>query len=168
MVGTPLGLSRPMSKVTDYGAGLQPVSVQMAQAFGEGDKAALTLGNHMQTIFAQATESLASGFLRAFGMADNLANRLIASLIEGFAQLGLGMLASSMSAGASTNIFTVLGAMLFSTKPGATPVNAIGTSARLGSSPALNTMISVVPIVNNTGLAVQVEIGNRVNARRRT
>lgn len=133
-----------------------------------------------------ATQGLTQGFIKAFNLGEGLLGQFAASMLATFAQIGtkalignvlsmipgLGFLSAVGFAEGGILTEPVVGVGVKSGRvhtfaergpESFSPMNAIGQMARYDSRPSMRPSISVVPIVNNTGLAVQVEVGNRIN-----
>ena len=148
-----------------------------------------SLTDSMQNGFQEATSYLAQGFAQAFGLGNSLLDRMISTFATSALTALPGMIANLLTAGATGNIFTALGALLnldsggVITEPVAgvgmksgrpyqiawngqperiSPINSVGQAGRYGSqSMSINPSVSVHPIESNYGLAVRVEIGQK-------
>jgi hypothetical protein len=169
---------------------IEPMTAGISQA----QIAVNSLTDSMQNGFQEATSYLAQGFAQAFGLGNSLLDRMISTFATSALTALPGMIANLLTAGATGNIFTALGALIFDsggtiTEPVAgvgmksgrpyqiawngqperiSPINSVGQAGRYGSqSMSINPSVSVHPIESNSGLAVRVEIGNRTNSRKR-
>ena len=185
---TVLGKMNVQGLATAEGVSKEPVFVQQISA---AQRATDQLGESMQSSFQEATSYLAEGFAQAFGLGNSLLDRMISTFATSALMALPGLIASMLTAGATGNIFTALGAMIFDSggtinepvsgvglRSGrqyrlawngqpeqVTPVNSVGQSARY--SGGMQPSVTVVPIESNAGLAVRVEVGNRINRKRR-
>jgi hypothetical protein len=165
----------------------------MTEGISQAQMAVNTLTDSMQSGFQEATSYLAQGFQQAFGLGNSLLDRMIATFATSALTALPGMIANLMTAGATGNIFTALGAMIFDSggviqepvagvgmKSGRpyqiawngqperiSPINSVGQSGRYGGGMTIQPSVTVHPIESNAGLAVRVEIGNRTNSRKR-
>jgi hypothetical protein len=137
-------------KDTNFGE-TQAAKMRKAEA-DEEQKRMTDLVDHMKSGFTQATDVLAQGFVKAFHLGDSLLDTFLSTFLGALASAGMGYLTGS--------IFQSLGL----TKAGSSIVGVSGDiAASMRGGYSGGSVISVVPIVNNAGLAVQLETGNRFN-----
>jgi hypothetical protein len=171
-------------------------SESLADEFSKGEKSASQFSKVLDQGISHSTNLLAEGFAKAFGLGNSLADRLLEQMLSIAAQMAetyaLQAAAMALTAGATGNIFTALGAMIFDEggtinepvvgrgmksglpygfamngKPEqVSTLNQMGQASRGGGGGGAP-YVQVFPIINSSGLAVQVEIGNQQNKRLR-
>ena len=162
---------------------LEPLKLELAKQHSK---------EFVQDLYAgitSATGQLSAGFVKAFGLGNDLASQMLATLIAAASQaliiLGLkkvGMaiggpfgwlLSGGVTKGARGLDITEptlgfglrTGRRILIGEAGPERVSPMYASA-LGQQPIMiNPSVTVHPIISNAGLAVQVEIGNRSNKR---
>jgi hypothetical protein len=226
---------------------------KIVKGWDDAEKKVNIFGDTMKGAFREATNVLADGFIKAFGLGDNLVGRLAGTFLSAMAQMAANWIATQVAGTAATVATTTVaaGALTAAWMPAATlaSIATLGTAAVTGSaavatalagasiagagagvgiagagavgagvtavtarasggwinepvvgmglqsrsiytiaergpeyvSPAssnrmgqqgrgggmMQPYVTVVPIVNNAGLAVQVEIGKTTNGRMR-
>ena len=147
---------------------------KIVKGLDDADKKADTFTDDLKHGLIQSTQALANGFIKAFNLGDGLIAQFGANLLAAISNalaikaatgimdyIGLGVKAAAVigTGGAAAPVFVgdVMGSVRNS--------NNMGQQGRGGAM--MQPSINVVPIVNNSGLAVQVEIGDRINSRMR-
>jgi len=153
---------------------LEGVTAELGNAWSKSDM----LVQGMKAGFSDATGYLAEGFQRAFGLGEGLLARFVSAFAGAFLSAGAGKLVGAIfglqHGGMISEPVVGMGmrsrAIYTLAERGpeyVTPAYRVGQAARLGQQFEFQPSIQVVPIIDNAGLAVRVEIGNRQNARRR-
>jgi hypothetical protein len=116
-----------------------------------------------QTLVGGA-RTFASTLINALVEGNNLARSLALSLLEAFIQLGIGY----FTAGVSEAFTPVAKAVIKDSGRGGSDYSPAIIAERAASfAGGGEPYVTVVPIVDNAGLAVRVEVGDRINRRRR-
>jgi hypothetical protein len=184
--------------IIDLGAtkGQKSFSEQFADEFSKSEKSAQMFTRVLDQGISHSINLLAEGFAKAFGLGNSLADKLLEQMLSIAVQMAetyaLESAAMALTAGATGNIFTALGAMLFdeggwvnepvvgrgmkSGRPYGIAMNGvpehISTVNQMGAGRGSGGgMMQPVFIVTNEisagKFATFIESGDRINRRRR-
>jgi len=151
--------NRQPGKTKLGGVGLQGLpGVNIAQPIEEGISQAQiavnSLTDSMQSGFQEATSYLAQGFAQAFGLGNSLLDRMISTFATSALTSLPGMIANLLTAGATGNIFTALGALLFDSGGTITePVAGVGMKSGRPYQIAWNGQPERISPINSVGQA---------------
>jgi hypothetical protein len=166
----PMGLSERLGAGANRQIGLANLAAPLPFSFKGAKQESSEFSQHMKSGFMSATGTLTQGFVQAFHLANNLAGQLLATLIAAASQaliiMGLRAVGDYISPGLGTSLFGEGGSGKGSAAPSGSPTPI--SAQRSGGAGSASPFVTVVPIIDNAGLAVRVEVGNRINSRRRS
>lgn len=138
---------------------------QLENTFKVGQMRSQQFTRDLQSGVVQATNLLAQGFVRAFGLGQDLASQLIATLLSAFTSAGLNYLLSFIFPPAG-----VAAGIAGSARGGGSasmPAVQMAMNTGLGSQRAMQPQFTIINKITPKGLATTVENGNRQNTRSR-
>jgi hypothetical protein len=161
----PMGLSERLGAGANRQIGLANLAAPLPFSFKGAKQESSEFSQHMKSGFMSATGQLTQGFVQAFGLANNLAGQLLATLMAAASQaliiMGLRAVGNYISPGLGTALFGEGGSGKGSAAPSGspTPISAERSGGYGGGIPV---RVEVVGAIKNDVIALSNRRGSTV------